>query len=598
MNKKLVVFSAVLLAGLSLLTTCNFGSNKDGNDWNDGYGYNNITLSGTLNVTCGGKTVPFVRIEINSTQGYLVSSVELNSPSGNTQWSNTIMELNTATQICYKVRGYAYYNGMNQLLFVKDITPNPPISVYKSNVSGLNIDIGDMPNGFDSLKAQNAPSLIANRWVSGEITESYGEGWHKINVTSGTTYYFWLNRSGDNTLQYVDMYAYDGAGNLITFNEYGAGGKISFTANSNIVYIKVIANANYYEYSKDTGTYSIYYSTNSAIKYTVKFDGNGGAGTFKKSETADEGYLIILPNSSEVIRDGYTFGGWNTKADGTGENYNSTLYTVERDITLYANWKRYIAGAYETPITLNLGVWDNGEINNSTPDKALWYTFDVSSGRTYYIWMNDSVSGDGTKTLYVTFAASYGNGTSIFDNAINAYGQSKQFTAVRTDKVRIKVVPRTSGYTGTFAIAYTTNTSRPGASGTESNPIFLKPNEWYNGEINQNTPNGEMWFYFYYQYTGQNYYVWWNDKMPGGGDGTKTLDVKVDGFFNGGAIAFKDASDKTFVDNAWEAPKTIFSNLASDNMVKIRVYPDDSYSSSVKETGTFGIVYSTGKTRP
>jgi len=75
--------------------------------------------------------------------------------------------------------------------------------------------------------------------------------------------------------------------------------------------------------------------------YTVKFDSNGGIG-----EMADQAraYQDKQPLTKNVFtREGYTFTGWNTKADGTGSSYDDEAkYTlVSKDnavVTLYAQW--------------------------------------------------------------------------------------------------------------------------------------------------------------------------------------------------------------------------------------------------------------------
>jgi uncharacterized repeat protein (TIGR02543 family) len=46
-----------------------------------------------------------------------------------------------------------------------------------------------------------------------------------------------------------------------------------------------------------------------------------------------------------LTRTGYTFGGWNTNANGTGTNYSAGVsYTPTGDITLYAKWNSSASG--------------------------------------------------------------------------------------------------------------------------------------------------------------------------------------------------------------------------------------------------------------
>lgn len=78
------------------------------------------------------------------------------------------------------------------------------------------------------------------------------------------------------------------------------------------------------------------------VSYMVHYDGNGNTGG---SSTTGE-YLVgvempLAPNSFE--KTGYTFTGWNTKADGTGISYQDEemiLDIAQTDaITLYAQWE-------------------------------------------------------------------------------------------------------------------------------------------------------------------------------------------------------------------------------------------------------------------
>jgi hypothetical protein len=53
--------------------------------------------------------------------------------------------------------------------------------------------------------------------------------------------------------------------------------------------------------------------------YTVTFDANGGSGTVPNNpSTVAAGSSITLPDGSGLTKNGFTFDGWNTSADGTG----------------------------------------------------------------------------------------------------------------------------------------------------------------------------------------------------------------------------------------------------------------------------------------
>ncbi len=83
-------------------------------------------------------------------------------------------------------------------------------------------------------------------------------------------------------------------------------------------------------------------------QHEVKYDGNGSSGgvapTLPKTYNFDE-TVAVLGNKGETLyeKTGYTFTGWNTKADGTGEAYTGTgaetFKMPDKNVTLYAQWE-------------------------------------------------------------------------------------------------------------------------------------------------------------------------------------------------------------------------------------------------------------------
>lgn len=89
-------------------------------------------------------------------------------------------------------------------------------------------------------------------------------------------------------------------------------------------------------------------------KITIVYDLNGGKGTVPNSQTIEfnddgKGKDYFLPRDyGDVKKEGYFIIGWNTRADGSGENFHPIslsvvkrdIFTIETDGTakLYANW--------------------------------------------------------------------------------------------------------------------------------------------------------------------------------------------------------------------------------------------------------------------
>ncbi len=75
---------------------------------------------------------------------------------------------------------------------------------------------------------------------------------------------------------------------------------------------------------------------------TLTYDANEAtSGTVPvASETYASGSSVtVLDNTGTLTKTGYTFDGWNTKADGTGTSYAADdTFTISADTTLYAKW--------------------------------------------------------------------------------------------------------------------------------------------------------------------------------------------------------------------------------------------------------------------
>jgi uncharacterized repeat protein (TIGR02543 family) len=107
----------------------------------------------------------------------------------------------------------------------------------------------------------------------------------------------------------------------------------------------------------------VLYAKWSANTYTVTYNVNSGIGNAQRSSnnvTSDsyttDGSAIALPGVGSLERSGYTFGGWNTSAAGTGTNrLESDSYTTVSDVTFYVKWN-----AVTYSITYNGNTSDGG----------------------------------------------------------------------------------------------------------------------------------------------------------------------------------------------------------------------------------------------
>jgi len=287
---------------------------------------------------------------------------------------------------------------------------------------------------------------------------------------------------------------------------------------------------------KVTGNVTLYAKWNPV--YTITFDGNAGVGKVPSSLLATVGtnYVVPLPYGTELSKDGYTFGGWNTLLNGTGTNYNAGAnYTANGNVTLYAKWNPI----YTVTFNINGGV---GTIPAIQAKKDTEYVITLPTG-------------------------------SGISNGVNAFGGwNTQASGTGSNYF--------TSYTASGNVTLYAKWNPPGSEG---NPIPLTADTWTDGDYNSNVQ--EIWYSFNIT-TGTTYYIWWNDKDQG--DNTKTSNIDVSGYLNGLNGSSTAIPSFPYTDSAWNSPKTYVAG--SDGIVKLKVRPYN--------TGTFAICYSTNNSKP
>lgn len=78
--------------------------------------------------------------------------------------------------------------------------------------------------------------------------------------------------------------------------------------------------------------------------YVITYDGNGSTGGTAPVDSTEylEGTSVTVAGAGDLVKNGYQFNGWNTRADGTGTAYAvGAIFTMgAADITMYAQWIR------------------------------------------------------------------------------------------------------------------------------------------------------------------------------------------------------------------------------------------------------------------
>ena len=151
------------------------------------------------------------------------------------------------------------------------------------------------------------------------------------------------------------------------------------------------------------------YFTFSVPQQTVTYNANGGSGA-PSAQSKNYNASLTL-SSTEPTRDGYTFTGWNTQADGSGTSYAAgATYTANADVTLYAQWTENTAILSEADDNSSWISEKDGEVYDVTLTRTLqtggWNTFavpfdaEIPAGWTVKQLTGATMSG---KTLTITF---------------------------------------------------------------------------------------------------------------------------------------------------------------------------------------------------
>lgn len=112
----------------------------------------------------------------------------------------------------------------------------------------------------------------------------------------------------------------------------------------------------------DVNLYAVWSAGNPL--YTITYSGNTSTGGVIPSPTVGSGSVTLAANSSPLVKSGFTFGGWNTKTDGTGINYSErSNYNLTANITLYAVWSTYT--------TYTITYVGNGNTGGSVPSPTV-----------------------------------------------------------------------------------------------------------------------------------------------------------------------------------------------------------------------------------
>ncbi len=183
-----------------------------------------------------------------------------------------------------------------------------------------------------------------------------------------------------------------------------------------------------------------------APSFTVTFNGNGSTNGTMANETNNSSTALT---ANSYLRNGYTFTGWNTAANGTGTAYaDGATYPFTASATLYAQW----SAAPMVTVTFN----GNGSTSGSmTPQTNNFPTALTANGfsKTGYVFSAWTTTPSG--------GSSYANGATYpFSTSITLYAQWS---------VPVVIPPATPSTS--FSVIFDGNGSTSGIMGAETNSV-------------------------------------------------------------------------------------------------------------------------------
>ena len=294
----------------------------------------------------------------------------------------------------------------------------------------------------------------------------------------------------------------------------------------------------------------ILYAKWSANTYTVTYNTNGGTGNAQRSSsnvTSDtyttDSSPVVFPGVGTLTRSGYTFGGWNTSAAGTGTNYVATnAYTTVSNVIFYAKWN---------PVTYTITYNGNQSDGGTTPTAGEYTTGQDSP----YVVLSNSF----TKTLNV-----FGGWNTSDNGTGTSYSPGASITTLVDIVLYAVWIPQ---YTLHYAIngGSVTSGSLPGDqlynTGTLVGPLFSavsRTGYTFGGWVNGSTtivPNGNFTILadsvLTAKWTPINYTISYNS--DGGSEAPETSTRQIGQSFTVGAAVSKPGYNFT----GWTTDNTV-----------------------------------------
>ena len=344
---------------------------------------------------------------------------------------------------------------VSRLYKIKVVIPPPP--TYSMTYDDNRSTSGTVPIDANVYKKGAAITVKAN--IGNLIKTGYSfVGWNAAADGSGTSYAAGVdfNMGQANVVLYAKWtqnptysLTYNGNGNTsgtvpADANAYEQGATVTVKGNTGN-----LANSGYsfvgwntaadgsgtsyavgVDFNIGTNNVILYAKWTQNQTYTVTYNGNGNvSGTVPADVNAyvQGSTIVVLGNTGNLVKTGYTFIGWSTTADGSGTSYaTGTTFSIgSGNVILYAKWT-------QNP-TYTVAYNGNGSTSGSVPIDANAYlqgaTVTVKGNTTNLVKTGYSLAGwtttaDGSGTMYTgggTFAMATANVTLYAKWAISTF---------------------------------------------------------------------------------------------------------------------------------------------------------------------------------
>jgi hypothetical protein len=403
-----------------------------------------VTLSGTINITINGESPWYTHLYIYSDEDY--DNYLGNTYFSDNTWSMKLAASDTAIPLYFRVE--AYKNG----LFYKDIGNQ---GVTLTNQDKSNINLGTV--SFNAITLSGTVNVTGDEvdllyayvrlYRDPDYDDYVAEAW--INMEEGGTWSLAIEPFTADTTLYFKVSGYTDE------DEYFSKGISASVTVKNQDKSNIDLGTVLIKFITLSGTLNVTWGGEpvSNVSISVYTSGTEKYFSFDNPE-ADTPWLMSIqafdaPTDIVFKVEAYS-SSWNYFSGSVTVSGISNSNKTDIDIALDP-----LVSA--TPLVEN--TWVNGNI---TYDYIVdWYSINVTEETTYYLWWNDSYSGNGSQTLDVDVYAYYNNGSYIFDQD-SAWSNPIEFTAYSSGMVYLRVRAY-GGYsgTGTYQIVYSTSDSRP-----------------------------------------------------------------------------------------------------------------------------------------